>query len=120
VLMRWPARGGATVLRSQRSSDEPAPLRLSKFHAPEIVFGHDSLSEAAYAAVRLGARRPFVVTDPGLLEAGWPAELLGQLRAAGLHPVVWNDVTPNPKDHEIEAGYERYREAGRDVVLRLG
>jgi len=61
-----------------------------------------------------------VVTDPGLLEAGWPAELLGQLRAAGLHPVVWNDVTPNPKDHEIEAGHERYREAGCDVVLGIG
>ena len=81
------------------------PLRLSKFHAPEIVFGHGSLSEAAHAAVRLGARRPFVVTDPGLLEAGWPAELIAPAaRGAGCTPVVWNDVTPNPKDHEIEAG----------------
>ena len=120
VLVEEARRAGETVLLSQRSADEPGPLRLSKFHAPEIVFGHDSLSEAAYAAVRLGARRPFVVTDPGLLEAGWPAELLGQLRAAGLHPVVWNDVTPNPKDHEIEAGHERYREAGCDVVLGIG
>ena len=95
-------------------------MRLSKFHAPEILFGHGSLSEAAHAAVRLGARRPFVVTDPGLIEAGWPAELITQLRAAGLDPVVWNDVTPNPKDHEIEAGHERYREAGCDVVLGIG
>src|SRR6185312_15689428 len=29
-------------------------------------------------------------------------------------------VTPNPKDHEIEAGHERYREAGCDVVLGIG
>ena len=34
--------------------------------------------------------------------------------------MVWNDVTPNPKDHEIEAGHERYREAGCDVVLGIG
>ena len=34
--------------------------------------------------------------------------------------MVWTDVTPNPKDHEIEAGYERYREAGCDVVLGIG
>jgi hypothetical protein len=121
VLVEEARRAGDTVLLSQRPAGEPqVPLRLSKFHAPEIVFGHGSLSEAAHAAARLGARRPFVVTDPGLLEAGWPAELIGQLRAAGLKPVVWNDVTPNPKDHEIEAGHERYREAGCDVVLGIG
>ncbi len=70
------------------------------------------MPEAAHAALRLGARRPFVVTDPGLTEAGWPTELLAQLRAAGLRPEVWLDVTPNPKDHEIEAGHQRYQEAG--------
>ena len=92
------------------SASESAPefVRLAKFHAPEIVFGPGSLPEAAHAAVRLGARRPLVVTDPGLLAAGWPDELLGYLREAGLQPCVWHHVTPNPKDHEIEAGFAHY------------
>ena len=64
--------------------------------------------------------RPFVVTDPGLLEAGWPSELLTHLSATGLIPNLWFDVTPNPKDHEIEAGFARYVEAGCDVVLGIG
>ena len=34
--------------------------------------------------------------------------------------MVWSDVTPNPKDHEIDAGYERYVEAGCDVVIGIG
>ena len=68
----------------------------------------------------LGARRPFVVTDPGLLDAGWPSELLTHLSATGLIPHLWFDVTPNPKDHEIEAGFARYVEAGCDVVLGIG
>ena len=46
-------------------SPEPSATRLVKFHAPEIVFGLGSLAEAGYAAARLGARRPLVVTDPG-------------------------------------------------------
>ena len=54
------------------------------------------------------------------LEAGWPAELLAQLRDAGLAPLVWHDLTPNPKDHEIEDGYRRYVEGGCDVVLGIG
>ena len=115
--------GESVVLLSTREAPpapQPAPLRLSKFHAPEIVFGPDSVQEAAHAAVRLGARRPFVVTDPGLLEAGWPSELLTHLSATGLTPNLWFDVTPNPKDHEVEAGFARYVEAGCDVVLGIG
>ncbi len=53
------------------------PGRLLKFHAPEIVFGIDSMVEAAHAAVRLGALRPLLVTDPGLIEAGWVDEMVG-------------------------------------------
>ncbi|MFC4947355.1 iron-containing alcohol dehydrogenase [Pseudonocardia sp. GCM10023141] len=108
------------VLVDDKPKPEAPPLRLSKFHAPEIVFGPHSIAEAAHAAVRLGARRPFVVTDPGLMAAGWPAELLTDLRAAGLAPQVWTDVTPNPKDHEIEAAHVRYLEQGCDVVLGIG
>lgn len=117
-------RVGDSVLLARRSAGQQDPadehLCLSKYHAPEIVFGDGSLPEAAHAAVRLGARRPFVVTDPGVIEAGWPTELLARLRAAGLTPVVWTEVTPNPKDHEIEAGYARYLEAGCDVVVGIG
>ncbi|BBG05055.1 MULTISPECIES: iron-containing alcohol dehydrogenase [Pseudonocardia] len=114
-----PGSDGGYTVRSPECPREARP-RLSKFHAPEIVFGPDSLPESAHAAVRLGARRPFVVTDPGVTEAGWPAELLRYLRSAGLQPQLWNDITPNPKDHEIQAGFERYQSSGCDVVVGIG
>ncbi|MGB3482538.1 MAG: iron-containing alcohol dehydrogenase [Mycobacterium sp.] len=94
--------------------------RVLKFHAPEIVFGVDSMAEAAHAAVRLGALRPMLVTDPGLIEAGWVAELAGHLREQGITAQVWSELTPNPKDHEIQAGYEVYLESGCDVLIALG
>lgn len=97
-----------------------APSRVIKFQAPEVVFGAGSLAEAGFAARRLGAQRPFVVTDPGLLAAGWVAELLGHLAQVDLHPTVWSDVTPNPKDHEIAAGFERYQESECDVLIAIG
>ncbi|MBC3194974.1 iron-containing alcohol dehydrogenase [Pseudonocardia sp. C8] len=114
------ARPGSAGERTVRVPDHPERPRLSKFHAPEIVFGADSLPEAAHAALRLGARRPFVVTDPGVTEAGWPAELLGHLRAAGLRPQLWNEITQNPKDHEVHAGFARYENSGCDVVIGIG
>jgi alcohol dehydrogenase class IV len=93
---------------------------LLKFQAPEIVFGIGSLSEAGYALVRLGARRPLVVSDAGMLAAGWVDELLRILRDAGLRPVLWHDVTANPKERDVAAGFERYRECGADVLVGIG
>ncbi|MEO5665058.1 MAG: iron-containing alcohol dehydrogenase [Nocardioides sp.] len=98
----------------------PDPPALAKFHAPEVVFGADSLGEAGFAAIRLGARRPFLVTDPGIVEAGWLATLLTLLKAEGLTPVLWTDVTPNPKDHEVRRAYELYVERECDVIIALG
>ncbi|GAB4011117.1 iron-containing alcohol dehydrogenase [Nocardioides ultimimeridianus] len=94
--------------------------RLLKFHVPEMVFGLDSLAEAGFCAGRLGARRPLVVTDSGLIEAGWVAELLDHLHDAGLDPQVWAGVTPNPKDHEVEDGHRHYVEYGADVIIGIG
>jgi alcohol dehydrogenase class IV len=102
----------------------PAPERAAaavvKFHAPEVVFGVGALAEAGFAAARLGARRPFVVTDDGVHEAGWVHQLLGHLRSAGLDPVVWRGITPNPKDVEITQGYHQYLESGCDVLIGIG
>ena len=78
------------------------------------------MQEAAHAAVRLGARRPFVVTDPGLPRPAGPTSCCATCARPGSTPQLWLDVTPNPKDHEIEAGFARYVEAGCDVVLGIG
>lgn len=111
-----PTRHEAPEAREPATGGAP----LVKFHAPEVVFGPHSLGEAGYAAIRLGARRPFVVSDPGIVEAGWVDELLPALRAVSLAPVLWTDVTPNPKDHEIHRAFERYQETECDVIIAIG
>jgi 1,3-propanediol dehydrogenase len=121
----WPgsdwSREGAGLLDDPRWGDaHNVSARLAKFHAPEIVFGPGALAELGHCATRLGARRPFLVTDPGLIQAGWVDEAVGYLRQSGLQPAIWHDVTPNPKDHEIEAAFESYSETGGDVIIGLG
>jgi alcohol dehydrogenase len=106
--------------RLREAETRPTAHSVVKFHAPEIVFGYGSLAEAGHCALRLGARRPFVVTDPGIIEAGWVEELLGHLSDVGLTARVWAGVTPNPKDHEITAAFQQYVEWGRDVIIAIG
>jgi alcohol dehydrogenase class IV len=114
------ARYPALLPESTRTAGAQQPGRLLKFHAPEIVFGIDSMVEAAHAAIRLGALRPMLVTDPGLIEAGWAAEMVRHLEQRFVQARVWSALTPNPKDHEIAAGYEMYAEHGCDVLVAVG
>jgi alcohol dehydrogenase class IV len=123
----WPGadwnREKNTRLAGPRRGEElraHTPGRLAKFHAPEIVFGPGALAELGHCTARLGARRPFLVTDPGLIEVGWVDEAVAYLRQSDLYPTMWHDVTPNPKDHEIEAAFRTYAETGSDVIIGLG
>lgn len=110
----------ATTARRQAGPPGVETFELAKFHAPEVVLGYGSLAEAGFAAARLGARRPLVVTDPGIIEAGWVDELLGHLREVGLVPSLWSDITPNPRDHEIRAAHELYIDRECDVIVGIG
>ncbi len=70
----WNQGKSARLPGPQRGDDLGAsiPGRLAKFHAPEIIFGPGALAELGHCTARTAARRPFLVTDPGLIEAGWP------------------------------------------------
>ncbi|TDP97079.1 iron-containing alcohol dehydrogenase [Labedaea rhizosphaerae] len=106
--------------RPAERQSRATPPTLAKFHVPEIVFGPHSLAELGHAAARVGARKPFLVTDPGIIEAGWADQARKHLRDAGLHPVLWHDLTPNPKDHEIEQAFADYRASEADVIVAVG
>jgi len=93
---------------------------LRKFVSPEFVFGEGASSLAAQYAANLGAKRPMLVTDAGLMEAGWAGKLESDLQAAGFECVVYSSVTPNPKDHEVMEGARIYAEAGCDALVALG
>lgn len=93
---------------------------LRKFVAPEVVLGAGARYLVSRYARNLGIRRPLVVSDPGVAAAGWLDDLLGELDGAEVSPVVFDGVTPNPKDHEVMAGAEVFREAGCDALVALG
>lgn len=93
---------------------------MRKFVAPELIFGVGARRRAGFYASNLRARRLLVVTDPGIIQAGWLAEVLDDLEESGLEGVVFSAVTPNPRDHEVMAGAEFYRREGCDVILALG
>jgi alcohol dehydrogenase len=97
-----------------------SPSNVAKFLVPDVIFGVGVLAEVGDAVRRQGGVSVFVVSDPGVAEAGWTAEALGYLKRAGVRAQLWDALTPNPKDHEVVAGCAAYRESGCDVLVAVG
>jgi len=95
-------------------------LELRKFVAPEIVYGAGALTQIGRYARNFGAQKALLVTDPGLVQCGWLEKAVESLNAEGISWVVFQGVTPNPKDYEIAAGVRFYRDNGCDVIVAVG
>lgn len=95
-------------------------MRISKFMTPEIIFGPGSLSQTGESLRRLGAEKVFVVSDPGVIEAGWADEIIRYLKACRLDYHLWTGVSENPKDYEIHQGVSEYLAADCNAVLGIG
>lgn len=95
-------------------------MDVRKFAVPEILFGAGSLEYAGLCARRFGAEKVFLVSDTGLEQAGWVAQILEILKGQGLDWYYFNEITSNPRDFQIVEGARRYLEAGCDVVMAIG
>jgi alcohol dehydrogenase class IV len=109
-----------TAARAQEQARQRTRGRVSKFLIPEVIFGVGTLAEVGGAVRRVGGTRPMLVSDPGVLAAGWVERALPHLAAVRVEWRVWHDLTPNPKDVEVEAAFESYLEDGCDALVAVG
>ncbi len=95
-------------------------MDITKFAIPEIIFGRGSLNYAGQCALRLGAKKVFLVSDSGIEQAGWVQRLMDILEKEGIKWVYYPGVTPNPRDFQVEQGAEFYLKNGTDVIIAIG
>lgn len=93
---------------------------ILKFDIPEIIFGWGSLSKIGQCAARLGGEKVLVVTDPGIIEAGWIDDCLKYLKQERLRYVVYDNVVTNPRDFQVDQGVGLYLKKGCDVIIAVG
>ncbi|WP_027183608.1 alcohol dehydrogenase-like regulatory protein ErcA [Desulfovibrio inopinatus] len=100
--------------------NQPLVLELRRFMAPEFIFGAGALDLAGRHAARLGAQRVFVVTDPGVISSGWAGRVVTSLEDEGLESVIFDNVSPNPRDEQVMEAVAEYKEAECDAIVAVG
>lgn len=95
-------------------------LNLRKFLAPEIVYGIGALSLAGRHGVNLGGTKALIVTDQEVRKCGWTGKVETSLKEANLPFVVFDSVTPNPKDYEVKEGADLYIKENCDIIFAVG
>ena len=95
------------------------PVR--QFRVATAVQMGNGCSANLLATVRAaGGRRVTVVTDPGVRSTGLVEPIIEPIRAAGIAVDIDDDVKPNPRDVDCDAGAARAREFGVDLVVAIG
>ncbi|HSD18813.1 MAG TPA: alcohol dehydrogenase-like regulatory protein ErcA [Anaeromyxobacter sp.] len=95
-------------------------MDLRKFVTPEIVHGSGARHLAGTYARNIGATRVLVVSDPGVVAAGWTAEVVRSLEREGLVTHLFTGVTPNPRTTEVALGAELSLEHECDAIVAVG
>ena len=95
-------------------------LELRKFVAPEFVFGVGARNLTGNYVRNLGAKKVLLVTDQGLIKAGWVDELVELFKNEHIKYCIFSQVTPNPRTGEVSLGAEFYNKEKCDLIVAIG
>ncbi len=93
---------------------------LRKFVTPEIIHGSGARLLVGRYARNIGAARVLVVSDPGVVAAGWTGEVLASLEREGLPYHLFTEVSPNPRAEQVQRGVEHCLEHGCETIVAVG
>jgi len=95
-------------------------MELRKFVAPEFIFGVGAMGLVGRYLSNFGAKKVLVVSDQGVMDAGWTGKTVDLLTEEGLAAVVFAGISANPRDNEVMAGADFYHQEHCDVIVAIG
>ena len=100
---------------------EEIMTRPFNFRMPrEVIFEAGCSSRAAEKAAALGAKRPVFVTGRCMAKSAELAKLLSAAKAAGMEPLHWPEVEPEPPASLLYRAAADIRAFGGDCLIAFG
>lgn len=85
-----------------------------------IRFGSGVHKEIGDHLRAIGITRPVIVTDPGVRKAGVTQQVVDAMVAAGFNAPIFDGVSGNPRDHEVDACVEFAKFHNADGFVAVG
>ena len=96
-------------------------INLRSFEVPTVVkHAPGAITCLADEVKALGAKRPMLVTDKGLVAAGLVDEATKSLKAGNVDYVLFDGVIPNPPIKLVDEAAEVYKAEGCDGLIGFG
>jgi alcohol dehydrogenase len=96
-------------------------LKSFEFQLPtRIVFGFGASDGVGQEAKAFQPKCALVITDQGVANAGILDRVTSNLETEGVKFAVFSEVSPNPRDVEVEAGVGFAREHDCDLLVAVG
>jgi alcohol dehydrogenase len=93
---------------------------LRKFVAPEFIFGAGAMQLVGRYLNNFGAKKVLVVSDQGVMAAGWAGKIIDLLVVEGIETAVFSTISANPRDIEVMTGADFYHQEHCDVIVAIG
>ena len=90
------------------------------FLPPRIEFGDGAIQNLGEHVKAFESKKPLLVSDAGVINAGILAKAVDALAASGLPSATYSDIDPNPTDISITDGVEVYTSEACDAVIAVG
>lgn len=108
------AKGAAAELHQRETTE------MRKFLAPEFIYGNGARCLVGRYAKNLGGRKVLIVTDPGIIAAGWINDIIISLQDAGINCTIFSKVSQNPTLDEVMDGAAFYRDEHCNLIIAVG
>ena len=95
--------------------------KVSHFFSPKkIILGKDTVKKVGDEVKTLGGSKTIIVTDPGLVSAGFVKLVVDALNEAHIEVGIFDKVEPEPPAHIVDECAKMVREGRYGVVIGLG
>jgi alcohol dehydrogenase len=95
---------------------------ISFDHQPRtrLIFGNGTLSRLGELVRDLGGRRALIVSDPGIVKAGYVTRAISILIGAGVEARAFGEVRENPSTEDVDRCVAVAKEFKIDFIIGLG
>jgi alcohol dehydrogenase class IV len=100
------------------ATSQPPSARINI--PPQLIIGAGASELAGEEARRLKSNRALLVTDRWMSESGRADAIASSLSAAGVEPIVYDRVQPDPTDANVVEGLELLKSESADAVVGFG